>query len=349
MRNIKITALGVVLLMTSLSLIDVALATVSQKKAPHLSNHVVFLKLFHEYPKNTVFRYAPRAKPKEDLNFFNRALIQRDTLPIELPEIEIMPLQEGHCSGTMIHPKFILTAAHCVAPYTAGYFGETLRTPLRSVSIHLFEKAFNRDGIKLDSAFNADAQVRFHSSYSPNLSLVDYINYDIALIYYKKGLTHSKFKPVKLYGGTLKKLIPIHQTFEVAGFGVAPAFLQKVEEGLTSKAQFVSQKEKEELTFPPLELTYDFVEAALTHTYKRTIFAELVFAQTLENGITPGDSGGPTFITLGNDLIQVGINSYMDLTSRSLSSATFVGTYRPWIDQVILNYGENPKEVKWVQ
>jgi hypothetical protein len=184
--------------------------------------------------------------------------------------VAIHPIAGALCTGTLIAPDIVLTAAHCVSYKTLGLGSQEQVAPGMTVSLDTQSGLF---GGRTISVLKAIPMPEFNAPGNP----------DLGIIKLAEKVTDRSFIPVNLETGKA----PIGTMLSIVGYGMTQA---------TNMASAGPERTVDKLSitcaaFGLADTTFTCVD------------------QNDGTGICEGDSGGPAFATIDGVRKQVAVNS----------------------------------------
>jgi MYXO-CTERM domain-containing protein len=194
----------------------------------------------------------------------------------------------GLCTGTLIAPDLVLTAAHCISPGVIGYSSQQEVTANTQVVLDA-ENIFNGSG----------RAIRAAETYPhPDFSLSSLGDNDIGLIRLAQSVTDREPTPIN----RLHEDAPVGLSVTMVGYGASQV-------GGGGAGQLFVLPEK---------------KATACANYGVTDSKLLCYSQTDGSGKCEGDSGGPSYAVIGGVQRVVGVTSFGDQSCAQFGADTRV-------------------------
>jgi secreted trypsin-like serine protease len=220
---------------------------------------------------------------------------------------------ESFCTGTIIDPHWVLTAAHCLTKKWQDLSGE-----IRPRDLTIIFGEFNSSSGNSSTGFgNFSAKSSFivkHPDFGGVAKVKTSERNDIALIRFDSNLP-KHFKSVAMLSESDFHSFQAGMDVTIAGYGITSV--------------------KDDSTIKNL---YSFSEVYQSTDDKYKV-VKLVPYSDKPGGNCPGDSGGPAFIEIQGETYVWGVASTAEKSCMKFGEYVNISVYADWVSEVMNKYG----------
>ncbi|WP_210415539.1 trypsin-like serine protease [Bdellovibrio sp. NC01] len=232
------------------------------------------------------------------------------------------------CTGTLIAPNIVLTAAHCM-PSKASNMKVVFAN-------NVDDMMSNREQDVLQAHVLQVTSFKANDKYNPNDEETEFNRNDIALVRFKGALPEG-YKPATFLGGT--NLLKRGMMVTVAGYGVDdvqatqidPRKYKNLDQAIEDGEVFCDDNNRNCMK---VEMSGDGLlrqgQAPISSLQETEVRLD-----ERKSGTCSGDSGGPAFIQINGQYLLWGVTSRGSLLCNSTGVYTNALEFKDWINQTI--------------
>jgi MYXO-CTERM domain-containing protein len=220
----------------------------------------------------------------------------------------------GICTGTLVAPDIVLTAAHCVHPQVLGLDSQAQVTQLTQIGFD------TPNAFSLNGGYRVAAKETIpHPGFSAQNAGA---GNDIAIVKLVRPVTDRAWTPInRVYNDA-----PVGMKLLQVGYGASKSGTQN------------------QNTAGPLNALKDKVTISCA-SFGSSDQMHICYSQTDGSGKCVGDSGGPSFLTINGVQKVVGVTSVGDQNCAQAGLDIRVDTQLAWLDQVAPGLGGEPPDL----
>ncbi len=259
--------------------------------------------------------------------------------PLAAGVVAIIDVKEGAiCTGSLIGPNLVLTAAHCAY--------HTKPSNLRIVFGVYVDMVMNsmEPDIVQEYVRTAD-RIAVHPGYDPNSQNDNENLHDIAIIRFR-GQHPVEYTPVQILPQS--SMLRVGDQVIVAGYGVSEVTTKDVDakdipniDEALAWGEVICKDDVKKTGCQKVEASGDGelrqANVAVTEIWD----SEVVFDQTSGRGSCSGDSGGPAYVEKNGQLYLFGITSRGDVLCNQVGIYTNAAEFSGWIKNSIRDFNND--------
>jgi secreted trypsin-like serine protease len=225
-----------------------------------------------------------------------------DADPGEYPYVaHILIDRSFQCTGTLVTPRHVVTAAHCSSLLPSGIANVPIGQPGQLIEVSV--GAYQTPSASLLGGYESDGEehVAKSVSVSPGYAGLGSVSHDAAVIELD---TPSSKQPVKIASAEERSLWSAGTLATIAGFGVTEADGEQPEVLQEARVPIVADEVAAE--------AYPYLIEGVDPLFGGFESGTQVAAGYPEGGVDScqGDSGGPLLVSAGTEMRLVGDTSY---------------------------------------